>query len=159
MFPFSLKVEKKKSLVSQSRLGLEILLQALRVAFPGTSVLLKELWLSWEIEPFPVLSAGMYQHGRPGWVWALLGPPVPGGWRNCSSLPLKDFDGHPTSCEASGFKQGTEETPFSTVVPQRGPTFHQSGTPNVGGRALGLTSGNSFICTGSRPSLGWGVFP
>lgn len=100
----------------------------------------------------------MYQDGSSGWDVGITGAPVPGSWRNCSSLPLKDFDGHPTSSEASGFKQGTEETPFSTVVPRQGPTFHQSGTPNVGGRALGLTSGNSFICTGSRPSLSAGAF-
>lgn len=39
--------------------------------------------------------------------------------------------------------------PFSAAVLGKGITFHQSRRPNLCHRGLGLTSGNSFICTGN----------
>lgn len=49
------------------------------------------------------------------------------------------------------FKQGPKDTPFSTVVLRKGPAFHQSGRPNICHCGLCLTSGKSFILTGSGP--------
>lgn len=61
--------------------------------------------------------------------------------------------------KSSLFEQGTKDSLLSAVVLGKGPTFHQSGRPNLRQHVLVLTSGSCFICMGSRHFSAAGTFP
>ena len=60
---------KKNPVISQYKLGLEILLEALRLAFLGKWVLGRKHEITWEIELSPVLLTGL----KRWWFWSCMG--------------------------------------------------------------------------------------